>query len=85
MVKIESRPLVGHPWEYRFYLDLLTSPESAETQAALAELKERTSEVRILGCYPSAQPPHYTLSCALCASKLFLSRRRHIERICAEI
>jgi prephenate dehydratase len=57
LVKIESRPLVGHPWEYHFYLDLLTSPESPETKAALAELKERTSEVRILGCYVAAQPP----------------------------
>lgn len=56
MVKIESRPLVGHPWEYRFYLDLLTSPESAETKAALAELKERTREVRILGVYAAATP-----------------------------
>jgi prephenate dehydratase len=57
MVKIESRPLVGKPWEYRFYLDLLTSPDSPETKAALAELKEKTSEVRILGCYAAAQAP----------------------------
>src|SRR6185437_6963949 len=37
LVKIESRPLVGHPWEYCFYLDLLACPEAPETQAALAE------------------------------------------------
>jgi prephenate dehydratase len=57
LVKIESRPLIGHPWEYRFYLDLLASPESAETQAALAELRQRTREVHILGCYVAAQLP----------------------------
>ena len=57
LVKIESRPLVGHPWEYHFYLDLLASPESPETQAALAELKTRTRQMRILGCYVAAQPP----------------------------
>jgi prephenate dehydratase len=56
LVKIESRPLVGHPWEYCFYLDLLGSPEAAETQALLAELREHTRELRILGCYAAAQP-----------------------------
>jgi len=55
--KIESRPLVGHPWEYCFYLDLLASPEAAETQAALAELGKRTREMRILGCYVAAALP----------------------------
>jgi prephenate dehydratase len=57
LVKIESRPLVGHPWEYCFYLDLLASPEKQETKAALAELKTRTREFRILGCYVAAPPP----------------------------
>jgi prephenate dehydratase len=57
LVKIESRPLVGHPWEYCFYLDLLASPDSAETQGALAELRKRTRELRVLGCYVAAQLP----------------------------
>jgi prephenate dehydratase len=57
LVKIESRPIVGHPFEYCFYLDLLAAPEAPETQAALAELRERTREVRILGCYRAAPPP----------------------------
>ncbi len=55
--KIESRPLVGHPWEYCFYLDLLASPETAETQAALDDLRKRTREMRILGCYVAASLP----------------------------
>jgi prephenate dehydratase len=55
--KIESRPLVGHPWEYCFYLDLLASPDAAETKAALAELGKRTREMRILGCYVAAALP----------------------------
>jgi prephenate dehydratase len=57
LVKIESRPIVGHPFEYCFYLDLMASPEAAETQAALDELRQRTSETRILGCYIAAQSP----------------------------
>jgi len=55
--KIESRPLVGHPWEYCFYLDLLASPDAPETKAALDELRQRTRELRILGCYLAAELP----------------------------
>jgi prephenate dehydratase len=57
LVKIESRPIVGHPFEYCFYLDLMASPEAPGTQAALRELREQTSEVRILGCYVAATAP----------------------------
>jgi prephenate dehydratase len=57
LVKIESRPIVGHPFEYCFYLDLMAPPEASGTQAALEELRRRTREVRILGCYVAAQAP----------------------------
>jgi prephenate dehydratase len=56
LVKIESRPIVGHPFEYCFYLDLMASPEDRATQAALEELRKRTKEVRVLGCYVAAPP-----------------------------
>jgi prephenate dehydratase len=57
LVKIESRPIVGHPFEYVFYLDLMAQPHSPATQAALEDLRRRTREVRILGCYVAAPPP----------------------------
>jgi prephenate dehydratase len=57
LVKIESRPLIGRPFEYHFYLDLAAAPDAPETQAALGELGKQTSELRILGCYQAAQPP----------------------------
>jgi prephenate dehydratase len=57
LVKIESRPIVGHPFEYCFYLDLMALPQERGTQAALEELRRRTREVRILGCYVAAPPP----------------------------
>jgi prephenate dehydratase len=57
LVKIESRPIVGRPFEYVFYLDLMAQPQAPATQAALDELRRRTREVRILGCYVAAPPP----------------------------
>ena len=57
LLKIESRPVRGQPWEYHFYLDLKASYEDAEAAAALAELNERAVSVRLLGCYPSARAP----------------------------
>lgn len=54
LVKIESRPIKGHPWEYHFYLDLQASTNDAEVIKALAELGERAMDVRVLGCYPAA-------------------------------
>ena len=54
LLKIESRPIHGQPWEYHFYLDLRGSTKDAEVAGAMAELEDFASEVRILGCYPSA-------------------------------
>ena len=53
LLKIESRPIPGHPWEYRFYLDLQTSLGDAQAQQALAELRSSVRELRVLGCYPA--------------------------------
>jgi prephenate dehydratase len=57
LVKIESRPIIGHPFEYCFYLDLMAAPGAPETQAALTALQNHTSELRVLGCYVAAAPP----------------------------
>lgn len=54
LLKIESRPLRGQPWEYHFYLDLRAAPRDPETAAALAELRERVASLRVLGHYASA-------------------------------
>ena len=55
LLKIESRPVKGQPWQYRFYLDLQASTNDPKVSGALSELQERVAEVRLLGCYPSAQ------------------------------
>lgn len=54
MMKIESRPVHGSPWQYRFYLDLQASTRDRETQQALDELKSLVVGLRILGSYKSA-------------------------------
>jgi prephenate dehydratase len=55
LLKIESRPLRGQPWEYHFYLDLRAPPRDTELTAALDELRERAASVRVLGHYASAR------------------------------
>ena len=40
LMKIESRPLRGKPWEYLFYLDLHSDVRSAECANALRHLRE---------------------------------------------
>lgn len=57
LLKIESRPIAGSPWEYRFYLDLQTSLNDVEAVRALDELRACASDVRILGCYPAHKEP----------------------------
>lgn len=54
LMKIESRPVHGRPWQYRFYLDLQASRRDPEVTAALRELESLVVELRILGSYVSA-------------------------------
>jgi prephenate dehydratase len=52
LVKIESRPLRGQPWEYLFYLDFLGHVEDPNVVNALEHLREVADLFRLLGCYP---------------------------------
>ncbi len=51
LVKLESRPIHGKPWEYIFYVDLEADIESPSYKTVLDELEKRTDYLRILGSY----------------------------------
>jgi chorismate mutase/prephenate dehydratase len=56
LTKLESRPMPGSPFKYRFYLDLEGHAASERVAAALEELRGETLEMRVLGTYPRAEP-----------------------------
>lgn len=51
LVKLESRPIHGKPWEYMFYVDLEADVESDSFKDIVSALKEKTDYLRILGSY----------------------------------
>jgi prephenate dehydratase len=53
LLKIESRPIHGCPWEYQFFVDLAAG-SGVGLEAALEELRDVAQEVRVLGFYPVA-------------------------------
>jgi len=53
LLKIESRPIHGRPWEYQFFIDV-EAQTPARLDAALAEVRSATSELRVLGRYLAA-------------------------------
>jgi len=55
LIKIESRPLRGKPWEYLFYLDFMGHVDDPVSQNAIGHLQELADFLRILGCYPSGR------------------------------
>ena len=53
LLKIESRPIHGRPWEYQFFIDV-EAEDTANLDHALAEVRKATSELRVLGRYKAA-------------------------------
>jgi 3-deoxy-7-phosphoheptulonate synthase len=51
LVKLESRPIHGKPWEYMFYVDLEADADSESFKPILDILEERTDYLKVVGSY----------------------------------
>jgi chorismate mutase/prephenate dehydratase len=49
MTQIESRPIPGRNWEYRFFVDVEGNLDDASVQNALRGIKEEAAFMRVLG------------------------------------
>ena len=54
MTKLESRPSKQGLWDYVFYVDIEGHQTDAKVKAALHELQQRASLLKVLGSYPVA-------------------------------
>ena len=55
LAKLESRPIPGSPFQYRFYLDLDGHAVREPVRGALEEVEPLTVELRVLGSFPAAE------------------------------
>lgn len=55
MTKLESRPIIGNPWEEMFYLDFEGNVKNETIQKVLDELGQYTRFMKVLGSYPSQE------------------------------
>lgn len=55
MTRIESRPVLGKPWEYAFYIDLMGACTDSFFIGTLSRVRDATVDFRFLGAYVSAE------------------------------
>jgi chorismate mutase / prephenate dehydratase len=55
LTKLESRPIIGNPWEEMFYLDFEGNIAGEIIQKVLDELGQFTRFIKMLGTYPSQE------------------------------
>ncbi|TMF42521.1 MAG: bifunctional chorismate mutase/prephenate dehydratase [Chloroflexi bacterium] len=56
LTRLDSRPMLGRPFEYRFYLDFSINGEAdapSTAEAALEDLEEASAEIKLFGTYPA--------------------------------
>ena len=50
---IESRPAGTRNWQYRFFIDVLGTPDIPEVALALAELAQKADDLKIIASFPA--------------------------------
>jgi prephenate dehydratase len=56
LTKIQSKPIVGRPWQYRFHVDFLLEGH-VPLDRALDAIRPICSELRVLGVYNQGVKP----------------------------
>lgn len=56
LTKIQSQPIIGRPWQYRIFLDFVTTGRQG-LDKAISAIRPITSELHIQGVYPEGQKP----------------------------
>jgi prephenate dehydratase len=51
LVKLESRPIHGKPWQYMFYADIEADIQEIELQKPLEHIADKTDFLKVLGIY----------------------------------
>ncbi|MBC7293316.1 MAG: prephenate dehydratase [Thermoleophilia bacterium] len=54
LLKLESRPIHGRPWEYLFYADIEGHSSESHVKEALKDLETKTVMVRVLGSFEAS-------------------------------
>lgn len=54
--KIQSRPIVGKPWQYRFFVDF-TATGAVGWEQAIEGIRPITEDLKVLGVYATGQKP----------------------------
>lgn len=52
LTKLQSRPIVGQPWKYKFYVDVEATP--SQFKEAIKKIKEDGAQITVLGAYKAA-------------------------------
>ena len=52
MTSLHSRPIMGEPWRYQFYIDVVGHRSATRVLRALKDVAERSAELHVLGSYP---------------------------------
>ncbi|MFO8029834.1 MAG: prephenate dehydratase [Cyclonatronaceae bacterium] len=55
MTKLESRPRIGKPWQYLFYVDIEGNRDEPGVRKALKEIEDKAAHFKVLGCYPAQE------------------------------
>ena len=55
ITKLQSRPIIGNPWEEMFHLDFMGNVTDENVKNLLDELGKNVRFIRVLGCYPAKE------------------------------